>query len=153
MSEDATIGHYIANVSASDNDYGSVYGSVTYSIISGNSENKFYIRPLDGKVFVQKALDRETTSSYTLQINATDQDPVSPKSSTASLLITISDVNDNSPVCDPFIYSKNIDEGVSTGTTVVQIACTDKDVSPNGISLYAIESGMVNMIHKSMLYK
>lgn len=115
---------------------------VTYSITSGNEEDKFVIRPLDGAVFVKKSLDRESTASYTLQIQATDQDPVSPKSSLASLLITLLDENDNAPVCNPTIYSESIAEDVAIGTQVAQIMCTDNDVSPNIITSYAITSGM-----------
>ncbi|KAK3732012.1 hypothetical protein QZH41_016882, partial [Actinostola sp. cb2023] len=139
--ENATIGFLVANVTAADNDFSTTCGSVIYTITSGNDEDKFYIRPLDGTVFVKQSLDRELTSTYTLQILATDQDTVSPKSSTASLLITLSDVNDNIPVCEPLIYSKSLAESVAIGTTVTQVTCSDKDTSVNGIVSYNITSG------------
>jgi len=143
--ENATIGFLVANVTAADNDFSTTCGSVIYTITSGNDEDKFYIRPLDGTVFVKQSLDRELTSTYTLQILATDQDTVSPKSSTASLLITLSDVNDNIPVCEPLIYSKSLAESVAIGTTVTQVTCSDKDTSVNGIVSYNITSGMMSL--------
>lgn len=141
VAENAAIGTLVSNVTATDLDVGSVYGLVTYAITSGNSEEMFTIRPTDGLVFVKRPLDRETKDSYSLIIEASDQDPVSPLSSTATLVITITDVNDNAPSCDPSIYGASVKESVAKGTTIVQLSCSDVDLSPNVISSYAITIG------------
>lgn len=140
-SENATVGTLVSSVNATDLDSGSVYGLVTYSITSGNSDDMFTIRPTDGKVFVKRTLDRESADSYSLVIKASDLDPDSPLSSTASLVITITDVNDNTPSCNPSIYSASINESIAIGTTIVQLSCSDADLSPNTITSYAITTG------------
>ena len=140
-SENATVGTLVSGVSATDLDSGSVYGLVTYSITSGNSDDMFTIRPTDGKVFVKRTLDRESADSYSLVIKASDQDPDSPLSSTASLVITITDVNDNTPSCNPCIYSASVNESIAIGTTIAQLSCSDADLSPNTITSYAITTG------------
>lgn len=141
VSEDTAVGALVTSVTAIDNDLGSEYGEVTYNITSGNDDDMFYIKPTNGSVYLKRALDRETMASYTLSIMATDLDPVSPKSSTATLLLTVQDVNDNAPDCDPSIHSATLLESVAIGTTVVQVACSDRDVAPNAITSYSITSG------------
>ncbi|KAJ7379359.1 Protocadherin Fat 4 [Desmophyllum pertusum] len=141
VAENATIGTLVSNVTATDLDIGSIYGLVTYAITSGNSDDMFTIRPTDGMIFVKRPLDRETTGSYSLVIKATDQDTVSPLSSTATLVVTITDINDNAPSCIPCIYGASINESVAIGTTVAQLNCSDADLSPNIISSYAITTG------------
>ena len=141
VSEDTAVGELVTSVTAIDNDLGSEYGEVTYNITSGNDDDMFYIKPTNGSVYLKRALDRETMASYTLSIMATDLDPVSPKSSTATLLLTVQDVNDNAPDCDPSIHSATLLESVAIGTTVVQVTCSDRDVAPNAITSYSITSG------------
>ena len=92
-------------------------------------------------VFVKRSLDREATSSYSLTIKASDQDPVSPLSSTATLQVTLTDINDNAPICNPCIYGVSVKESVAIGTTVIQLNCSDADLKPNAISGYTITTG------------
>ena len=141
VAENATIGTLVSNVTATDLDIGPVYGLVTYTITSGNDNDAFTIRPTNGLIFVQRPLDRETTDSYSLVIEATDQDPISPLSSTATLIVTVTDINDNAPSCVPCIYGASVNESVAIGTTVAQLNCSDADLSPNTISSYAITTG------------
>lgn len=135
------MGALASSVSATDLDIGSVYGVVTYAITSGNTNDVFAIRPTDGMVFVKRSLDRETTSSYSLTIKASDQDPVSPLSSTATLQVTLTDINDNAPICNPCIYGASIKESDAIGTIVIQLNCSDADLKPNAISGYTITTG------------
>lgn len=141
VAENATIGALVSNVTATDLDIGPVYGLVTYAITSGNDNDAFTIRPTDGTVFVKRPLDRETTASYSLVIEASDQDPISLLSSTTTLEVTVTDINDNAPSCLPCIYGASINESVAIGTTVAQLKCSDTDLSPNIISSYAITTG------------
>ena len=45
---------------------------MTYSIIDGDWNSEFRINPVDGRIFSDKLLDRETTPSYNLVVMATD---------------------------------------------------------------------------------
>ena len=131
----------MSSINATDLDIGSVYGLVTYAITSGNSHEMFTIRPTDGMVFVKRLLDRETADSHSLVIEASDQDPVSPLSSTATLVVTVTDINDNAPSCNPSVYGASVNESVAIGTMIVQLSCSDADLSPNIISSYVITTG------------
>ncbi len=153
MAENATIATLVSNVTATDLDIGPIFGVVTYAITSGNDDDMFTIRPTDGMVFVKRLLDRETTGSYSLVIQASDQDPVSPKSSTATLELTVTDINDNAPSCIPCIYGASINESVAIGTTVAQLNCSDADLSPNTISSYVITTGKDATILRNKLHE
>ena len=45
---------------------------MTYSILDGDWNNEFRINPIDGRIYSEKLLDRETTPSYSLVVMATD---------------------------------------------------------------------------------
>ena len=58
---------------------------------------------------VTRALDRETTPQYTLTVVASDQS----YSSSAELIITLTDVNDESPTFSRVQYSFSVSERAS----------------------------------------
>lgn len=49
------------------------------------------------------------------------------RSSTTSIIITITDVNDNDPVCSPASYVASVNEDVAVSTTVAALTCSDAD--------------------------
>lgn len=84
-------------------------GEVSYSIIRGDNQNQFDIEEKTGYVSVAGELDRETISSYVLEILAKDNGV--PVLSRQTLLnIEISDANDNPPLFSQVNY-----------TTVIQV--------------------------------
>ena len=60
-----------------------------------------------------KSLDRETTDQYNISLRVDDSAQGSPdaKCSNVTVYISVSDVNDNSPVCSPALFVKEIPEG------------------------------------------
>ncbi|XP_039541429.1 cadherin EGF LAG seven-pass G-type receptor 2-like [Pimephales promelas] len=79
-------------------------------------------------------LDRETVDSYILQVVAVDQ-PVDGLSSTAQVIITVLDLNDNNPQFLPLPEIIEIQEGVYTSSSpgdVSKISATDADIGDNG---------------------
>ncbi|XP_039541433.1 protocadherin Fat 4-like isoform X1 [Pimephales promelas] len=79
-------------------------------------------------------LDREILDSYILQVVAVDQ-PVDGLSSTAQVIITVLDVNDNNPQFLPLPEIIEIQEGVYTPSSpgdVCKISATDADIGDNG---------------------
>ncbi|KAG1956024.1 protocadherin Fat [Pimephales promelas] len=79
-------------------------------------------------------LDRETVDNYILQVVAVDQ-PVDGLSSTAQVIITVLDVNDNNPQFLPRPEPIEIQEGVYTPSSpgdVCKISATDADIGDNG---------------------
>ena len=78
-------------------------GKLTYTVTdsdgkgySGGSDSLFGVFP-DGRVYLQDYLDRETQAYHSLIVTARDGDTVSPRSSSASVVVYVTDVNDNSP--------------------------------------------------------
>uniref|UniRef100_A0A1I8HGK1 Cadherin domain-containing protein n=1 Tax=Macrostomum lignano TaxID=282301 RepID=A0A1I8HGK1_9PLAT len=61
-------------------------------------------------------------------------------SATASVTVTINDINDWTPSCSPGLRSVSVDESF-TGTIVSGLACTDKDAGNNALLVYSIVSG------------
>ena len=53
-----------------------------------------------------------------------------PRSATASIIITIQDVNDNDPVFEPNLYEAVVSEDDPPGTPVASVKATDKDENP-----------------------
>lgn len=79
-------------------------GEVSYSIIRGDNLNQFDVDEKTGYVSVAGDLDRETISSYVLEILAKDNGV--PVLSRQTLLnIEISDANDNPPLFSQTNYT------------------------------------------------
>ncbi|XP_067259919.1 cadherin EGF LAG seven-pass G-type receptor 2-like isoform X2 [Chanodichthys erythropterus] len=79
-------------------------------------------------------LDRETVDNYNIEVIAVDQ-PVDGLSSTAQVIITVLDVNDNNPQFLPLPEPIEIQEGVYTPSSpgeVCKILTTDADIGDNG---------------------
>ena len=100
VTENGSSGTDIATVFAEDPDS----DSVTYSITSGDSGNKFTINSSTGLIETAAALDYETATSHRLTITATDEHGL-----TATTTQTITVGNDASD--DATQYTKTLDSG------------------------------------------
>ncbi|KAL7841051.1 hypothetical protein SRHO_G00247420 [Serrasalmus rhombeus] len=130
VSEDAELGKTILTVVADDAD-GPSNNQVRYSIVDGNQGSPFTIDPLKGEVKVARHLDREKTSGYTLTVVASDGG--SPlRSSSTTINIDVSDINDNPPVFSQSNYSIIIQENRPVGTSILRLTVSDRDASHNG---------------------
>ncbi|CAI5643507.1 unnamed protein product [Oreochromis niloticus] len=130
VSEDASVGQTVTRVVAEDLD-SQVNGRITYSILKGDRNNHFWIDPVAGLLKVNKKLDRELVSRYSLSVQAFDSG--SPAmSSTVTINIDISDVNDNPPVFNPPNSTVVIQLNQAAGTTLLQLSVSDKDSPKNG---------------------
>ena len=98
ISEDTAIGARVADVNATDKDFG-LDGILTYSIISGNEDDKFDINPSTGIITVRNELDYETVVRYSLVIRVSDNAPPSQRLSTvAKVTVRLTNVNDSGGV-------------------------------------------------------
>ncbi|XP_072914505.1 protocadherin-11 X-linked isoform X3 [Hemitrygon akajei] len=84
------------------------------------------------QLIVQQNLDREQKDTYVMKIKVEDGG-VPPRSSTAILQITVTDVNDNRPVFKESEIEVHIPENAPVGTSVIQLHATDADLGPNAI--------------------
>lgn len=96
--EDTTIGARVADINATDKDFGPD-GILTYSIISGNEDNNFGINPSTGIITVKNELDYETVVRYSLVIRVSDNAPPAQRLSTvAKVTVRLTNVNDSGGV-------------------------------------------------------
>ena len=89
------------------------------------------------------ALDRETQSSYTFGVVVFDKFGAT-LSSTAAIVITVTDVNDNSPVfaSDTFMFS--VLEEQTPPVTLITITAVDIDEGVSGIVTYSLTGVYAN---------
>lgn len=126
-------------MAATDEDHGSD-GIIVYTIIGGNSEERFQIDLNSGVIELRKNLDRETTDMYSLVVQATDLG-APDLSRTAVVNVTILDVNDNAPLCSQASYVIEVAENVTVNNTIVSLQCNDADQGQNAVISYNISSG------------
>ncbi|XP_050796181.1 protocadherin Fat 3 isoform X5 [Gopherus flavomarginatus] len=130
ISEDASVGDSVIMLIAEDQD-SPTNGQIHFSIVNGDRDNEFSVDPVLGLIKIKKRLDRERVSGYSLVIQARDSG-IPPLSSSVTVNIDISDVNDNSPVFTPANYTAVIQENKPVGTSILQLVVTDNDSFHNG---------------------
>ena len=141
--EHSDAGTPVTTVQADDADAG-ILGVVEYSIVGGNVGNAFSINSTTGLISVNGDIDRESVTSFTLQVRAQDfGNP--PRSDRARVEITITDINDNAPIFSPSVYFKTIRENAAVGTVIGTVTATDADEpgNPNSMILYNLTGGNV----------
>ncbi|XP_052268409.1 protocadherin Fat 1-like [Dreissena polymorpha] len=132
IAEDATLGASVTIVTATDAD---TADKVVFSIISGNNDNKFAIDSNTGLLIVAGGLDADITTTYNLVVKATDAAAV--RSATASVTITVTNVNDNTPKYAQNIYYVTINEDKTAGAL---LTLTATDVDPSTSFTYTLEA-------------
>lgn len=101
--EDTNGNTYVTTVEAIDPDAAS---RITYSIIAGNTNDTFSIERITGKIRVNKTLDYEQITKYSLIVKAFD----GLFSDTAQVEIYVTNVNDNPPIFKDFDRNPTIPE-------------------------------------------
>ena len=93
--EDEAVGSKLLTVTATDLDTG-LNGDIRYIIRSGDPNEDLWLDSHRGDLYVQRRLDYERKNQYELEVVA--QDLGNPQGAdTASVTLTITDVNDNAP--------------------------------------------------------
>ena len=90
-----------------------------------------------GKVLSTRSLDRETSSTYSCIVTATDSGQPA-KSSQQSILVTVKDENDNAPIANPVSYKFNITEEQTKSLNLGSIMASDRDSGENQRLTYTL---------------
>lgn len=130
VSEGAAINSTVTTISALDPEK----EPVTYSIISGNDLRQFGINDKTGVISVRRRLDREDLTRYQLLIKAEDEGGLS---STATVNIHVSDINDKNPEFIDEPYEWTVKEGL-VGAHVGVVTATDADEGQNANITYSV---------------
>ncbi|XP_065173819.1 protocadherin-like wing polarity protein stan isoform X2 [Atheta coriaria] len=131
VSESVSTGYSIVKVQAYDADEGP-NADIKYTIASQDAQGMstedipLSVDSHTGWIYTTKELDREEHPKYSFQVIASDQGNP-PQSASASIIITVQDVNDNNPIFDPKVYDCVVAEDDSPGTPVTSVTATDID--------------------------
>ncbi|XP_062282149.1 protocadherin beta-15-like [Scomber scombrus] len=138
LPENSPLDIVVLTVTATDADEG-VNGEVTYGFDHVSDENQmFSLNPKTGKVKVAGHIDYEKESSYEMQISAKDGLGLA---SYATLIIEITDTNDNAPIIHLKSLTNPIPENVSPGTEVGIVNVQDRDSENNKQVRCSIQQG------------
>ena len=156
VNENAATGTSVVDVDATDDDIGT-NGRIRYTISGGNQERAFTIDENSGLITLSSALNFEATQSYSLVVAA--QDFGSPTlSSTAFIIVTVTDQNDNPPVFKPSSNVVEWNEDTSIGTVLYTAQATDGDGNTqlvysisNQTQLFSISATSGNIILEESL--
>ena len=89
------------------------------------------------RLVVERELDHEAESSYTLTIVALDGgDP--PREGILKVEVEVEDVNDNEPVFTEDNYEMTVDETVSPGSVLLEVKAEDGDSPKHGQVMYSL---------------
>ncbi|XP_034400126.1 protocadherin beta-16-like [Cyclopterus lumpus] len=128
LPENSPLDTLVITVSADDADEG-IYGEVTYGFDHVSDANQvFSLNPKTGEVKVAESIDYEKESSFEIQISAKDGLGLA---SYSTVIIEITDLNDNAPVIYLKSLTSPIPENVSPGTEVGIINVQDRDSETN----------------------
>ncbi|XP_060070203.1 cadherin-related tumor suppressor-like [Ylistrum balloti] len=140
--ENATPPVRVIIVSARDDD-SAPFNKVAYSFLGGNDEQIFQINETSGEITCHKSLDREVVNSYQLVVRGKDYGPL--LTGTGTVIVTVADVNDNSPIFEHTgTYVGHILENENPLTSILAVKATDADDGPNGQVTYRLENSVGN---------
>ncbi|XP_040569949.1 protein dachsous [Lepeophtheirus salmonis] len=140
LEESVEPGSSVLKVKASDKDHGE-NGRISYFLNYAGSKYSdwFKISESTGLITTQTFLDCEMESSPSVVIVAMDHGYPSPFSATATLTVSVSDVNDNQPLFDSSYYEASLPENQGPGECFLRVKATDLDCGANSIVKYSFK--------------
>ncbi|CAM4603594.1 unnamed protein product [Caretta caretta] len=132
ISEAMRIGAILLNLQATDREG----DPIRYRIQNGDPQHVFNLSETSGLLALGKPLDRESTDRYILIVTASDGRP--DGTSTATVNVVVTDVNDNGPVFDPFLPKNLSVHEEEVNAFVGQVRATDPDAAVNGQVHYSL---------------
>ncbi|XP_077103416.1 protocadherin gamma-A11-like isoform X30 [Siphateles boraxobius] len=149
ISENSKPGTVVTVINAQDPDAGengqidcSITENIPFSLKSTN--NNFFSLVTDSD------LDRERESEYNISVTCADEG-VPSLSSSVTLSLQISDVNDNAPVFEKSSYEASVQENNTPGLSIFTVRARDADFNQNARVSYILEDSSVNGVPVSSL--
>ncbi|XP_067852671.1 protocadherin-10-like [Heptranchias perlo] len=134
--EDAVAGTVIAVISVTDSDSGEngqvqcqIPGDVPFKL-QKSSMNKY-------KLVTSDILDRETAPRYNISISAWDGGSP-PLSTSKTILVSLTDINDNAPQFTQSTYNVYVMENNTPGASIFAVTALDSDWDQNCDVIYSI---------------
>uniref|UniRef100_A0A8B9UIT4 Cadherin domain-containing protein n=1 Tax=Anas zonorhyncha TaxID=75864 RepID=A0A8B9UIT4_9AVES len=128
--EDVPVGSTLLTLTATDADEG-LNAEVKYSVIklTAAKTDKFFLDPERGSIRLLRNLDFEEGDSYEMEVQAHDGGGLFH---TATISISVTDVNDNAPELTVSSALSEISEDAPPGTVVALLHVQDRDSGANG---------------------
>ncbi|KAI7801522.1 putative protocadherin beta-16-like [Triplophysa rosa] len=149
LSEDLKVGTVVTMLNALDLDSGE-NGKVHCSI---NDNVPFTLKPTANNFFslvTDGDLDREREAEFNVSVTCADEG-VPSLSSSVTLSLQISDVNDNAPVFEKSSYEASVQENNTPGVSIFTVRARDADFNQNARVSYILEDSSVNGVPVSSL--
>lgn len=143
ISESTPLGTPVLRVRAVDADRSLAHSEMVFLMVKENSEHDFKVNSSTGVVYVNKLLDFERTKFYRFQVAVRDIS-VDSRKDLATVIISISDENDNSPLFHPAHYNISISEATVVGNELLRLHAMDNDSTTNAALNFFIETGNEN---------
>ncbi len=147
LEEASDPGSLVTTVRASDADGGPEAGRISYGLLydyggGGSFADWFSVNEASGEVRTQTRLDCDEASDPRLTVVARDHGSPVAFTATATLSVSVLDVNDNAPVFSSAFYSAELSEDADPGECFLTVEATDLDCGANSEIRYRIkESG------------
>ncbi|KAM9455748.1 protocadherin gamma-A8-like isoform 34-T34 [Clarias gariepinus] len=147
LSEESSSSTVVAMINVNDPDSGengkvqcALSENIPFAITS--SSNTFF------SLLTDQELDREKEAEYNITVTCSDEGVPSLSSST-SLRLHISDVNDNAPVFEKNHYDAYVVENNTPGLSIFTVKASDADSNQNARVSYILEESTVNGVSVS----
>ena len=141
VSESISVSTVLHTVRATDED-NITHDAVSYFLESNENNGEFSIDPLTGEISVSSALDFETGQEYTLRVMARDTGFPQLTSTPLTLIISVVNENDESPIFNSSSYTFLFQEDQPEGSVVGTVYAPDRDVGSFGDVQYSISGGV-----------
>ncbi|XP_041050278.1 uncharacterized protein LOC121281399 [Carcharodon carcharias] len=147
IAEDAQPGTVIAIINVADRDSGEngqIYCQVPVNVpfkLQKSLRNNY-------KLVTSDILDHETAPLYNISISAWDGGSP-PLSTRKTIVVSISDINDNAPSFTQSLYNAYLMENSTPGASIFAVTAFDSDTDQNGEFAYSI---MENSIEQGLGY-
>ncbi|KAM5208312.1 cadherin-5 [Hipposideros larvatus] len=139
--EMSAVGTSVISLTAVDADDPTVadHASVMYQVLKGD---EYFAIDKAGHIFTTtKNLDRETQARYEVVVEARDAQGLRGESGTATVLITLLDINDNFPIFTQTKYTFAVPEDIRVGSSLGSLFVEDPDEPQNRMTKYSIVQG------------
>ncbi|KAM9064767.1 protocadherin gamma-A10 isoform X8 [Sarcophilus harrisii] len=146
--ENVPKGTLLLAVNATDPDEG-VNGEVTYSFRRQNEKSLqiFQVNPKTGEITTAGDLDYEKSNFYEIEIQAEDGGAFLAR---AKVLVTVLDLNDNSPEVTITSLFSPVTENSPTGTVIALLHIHDQDSGENGLVTCSVSENLPFKLEKSI---
>ncbi|KAJ8974157.1 hypothetical protein NQ317_003207 [Molorchus minor] len=144
----------LGRVKALDRDEGK-HAKVYYYVLTGNEDDSFHLDRSDGGLYAKKSFDREQKAEYNLlvianndptfhltpeQISQMNEEELMHSRSVATVIVTINDLNDNSPTFEQNAYYSAVNAMANINDFVTNVTASDPDLGLNGSLTYYIKA-------------